>query len=77
MDKTLRKIVLLFPAFLILLPLFLIFINSFMEPDEAVLTYDGVLGGKRFSSFVLMPANPSLIPFADLLLYCRSFYTMF
>ncbi len=77
MDKTLRKIVLLFPAFLVLLPLFLIFINSFMAPDEAVLTYDGVLGGKRFSSFVLMPANPSLIPFADLLLYCRSFYTMF
>lgn len=77
MDKKLRKIVLLFPTFLVLLPLFLIFINSFMDPDEAFLTYNGVLGGKRFSSFVLMPANPSLIPFADLLLYCRSFYTMF
>ena len=77
MDKKLRKIVLLFPAFQVLLPLFLIFINSFMDPDEAFLTYNGVLGGKRFSSFVLMPANPSLIPYADLLLYCRSFYTMF
>lgn len=68
---------LLFPAGLILLPLLLVLISSFMETSEAGITYGGVLDGSAFASFVLMPARPSLSPYADLFLYCGQFYTMF
>lgn len=72
----LRHIVLLLPAGLILLPLILIFISSFMESSEASITYGGVLTGNTFASLALMPARPSLRPYSDLFLYCRQFYTM-
>ncbi|MDE7310424.1 MAG: carbohydrate ABC transporter permease [Eubacterium sp.] len=83
MDRTkksaalLCRALLLFPVILTVLPLFLIFVNSFMEHNEAALTYGGILDGSGFSSFVLMPASPSLSPYADLFLYCRDFYTAF
>ena len=45
MDR-IKKLFLLFLAGMILLPLALIFVSSFMENNEAVLTYGGVLEGK-------------------------------
>lgn len=75
--RLLCRFLLVLPVILIVLPLFLIFVNAFLEPDEAALTYGGILGGKRLASFLLIPARPSLSPFADLFLYCRPFYTMF
>lgn len=76
MDR-IKKLFLLFLAGMILLPLALIFVSSFMENNEAVLTYGGVLEGSSRASLVIMPAAPSLRPYADLFLYCRQFYVMF
>lgn len=73
----LSNFLLLLFAGVILLPLFLIFVSSFMQSDEAALTYGGVLDGRHPAFLVLMPARPSFKPFADLLLFCRQFYTMF
>lgn len=72
-----KNIFLLMLAAIILLPLVLIFVNSFMEHNEAALTYGGVLGGSSPASVVIMPARPSLRPYADLFLYCSQFYAMF
>lgn len=72
-----KKMFLLVLAGMMILPLVVIFINTFMESGEAALTYGGVLDGSSFASLVLMPARPSLQPYADLFLYCGQFYTMF
>lgn len=71
------RLFLLLLALVILFPLALIFVSSFLTSDEAGMTYAGIFQGKQFASFVLMPARPDFQPYADLFLYCGQFYTMF
>lgn len=75
--KLLRHTVLLLPACLILLPLFMILVNSFMGAEEAALTFGGIFDNSRYVSPVLMPAGPKGRAYSDLFLYCRRFYVMF
>lgn len=75
--RLIRYMVLLLPACLILLPLFLILVNSFMGAEEARLAFGGIFDNSRFVSLVLMPAEPQGRTYSDLFLYCRRFYSMF
>lgn len=77
MKKCITKILLIFLIVLVLFPIFLIVINSFLNNTEIGLIYDGMFNENSFVSPILMPAYPSLRSYEEVFLYCKQFYIMF
>ena len=63
---------------IILAPIYITFVHSFMGMREIMLDIGGILGGgDQMVSLPLLPSYPTLRNYKELLLYAESFYRMF
>ena len=63
---------------IILAPIYITFVHSFMGMREIMLDIGGILGGgDKMVSLPLLPTYPTLRNYKELLLYAESFYRMF